>query len=226
MESEHESLVGPAWHDSRRKRELDAMLASRFGGAAIAITAATYNMLEQYGYVTFAQTRVGKDGELFPMYKIQTMESTTIPLFEQVPILPVAQMVRDLAFDELIQICHISTDPSKPDYMSMVGPRPQLPEEIAHMRETMARRGKEQQFCQWLSAYCDMRPGLFSIEILATENYAPNTPEFYEARMGATMWYYENASLELDTLIFGTNLALGCHRYHTMRMPGDAIIEA
>ncbi|MGF7229529.1 MAG: sugar transferase [Candidatus Saccharibacteria bacterium] len=217
MKSEQQPCSN-GWHDSHEKRELDALLASHFGGIALKLSGAALTMLRPYNYKLFKQSRIGRDGLPFDMYKIQTMDSTTEDLLGEKHILPVARMIRDLAFDELVQICHVSTDPDRPGLMSITGPRPQLPEEICHMRATMTSAGREQQFEQWLNAYHAMRPGLFSLETIVTAGYEPNTLEFYEARASATLWYYENADRAMDLLTFGANLALGNMRYQNMRL--------
>ncbi|MEZ5165953.1 MAG: sugar transferase [Acidimicrobiales bacterium] len=94
------------------------------------------------GPAIFTQPRVGRDGELFSMYKLRTMvvdaedrlasvqhlSQTTGPLFkiEDDPrITPVGKILRKLSIDELPQLLNVM----KGD-MSLVGPRPALPREV------------------------------------------------------------------------------------------------
>ncbi len=100
--------------------------------------------LDAPGPILFKQDRVGKNGQIFKFYKFRSMEKeaerrkTDIadlneqdgPLFKiklDPRITSVGKFLRRSSFDEIPQILNVL----KGD-MSVVGPRPQMPEEVAH----------------------------------------------------------------------------------------------
>ena len=108
--------------------------------------------LEGKGPILFRQRRVGLDGELFTMTKLRTMvpdaearraellhlNEADGPLFkmEQDPrVTRVGRVLRKLSIDELPQLFSVLTGD-----MSMVGPRPALPHEIADWDEALHDR--------------------------------------------------------------------------------------
>ena len=98
--------------------------------------------LDSKGPALFLQTRVGKDGKLFTMYKFRTMRPNADQLIEQLSeqnemdgpvfkmkedprITRVGKFLRKVSLDELMQFFNVL----KGD-MSLVGPRPPLPREV------------------------------------------------------------------------------------------------
>jgi lipopolysaccharide/colanic/teichoic acid biosynthesis glycosyltransferase len=115
--------------------------------------------IESKGPVIFAQDRVGMDGRLFKMYKFRSMISNaeelkeklasknerTGPMFkikEDPRITKVGKFIRKTSIDELPQLMNIL----KGD-MSIVGPRPSLPNEV-------------KEFEKWMLRRLDVKPGL------------------------------------------------------------------
>lgn len=111
--------------------------------APILLLAALAIRLESGGPVLFRQTRVGKDGKTFTMLKFRSMyrdaEARRAALLQSSDragicfksrtdprITRVGRLLRRLSIDELAQILNVL----KGD-MSIVGPRPALPEEVA-----------------------------------------------------------------------------------------------
>ena len=127
------------------KRPLDlavGLLALVVAGPVFLIIAALVR-LSSPGSVFFAQTRIGKNGQPFKMYKFRSMyidaEARRAEVLAQSDregicfkskndprITPVGRWLRRLSLDELPQILNVI----KGD-MSLVGPRPALPSEVA-----------------------------------------------------------------------------------------------
>ncbi len=95
------------------------------------------------GPVIFKQTRVGKNGSLFTMYKFRSMYvdaeerkkelmalnetgGKTFKMKNDPRIYPFGRILRKFSLDELPQLVNIINGD-----MSIVGPRPPLPEEVA-----------------------------------------------------------------------------------------------
>ncbi len=201
--------AGKDWHNSYEKRVLDANLARETRVLALWITHNTLQILEPTQI--FTQERIGLGGRLFPMIKVQTMDSLNEPLLSPKKLSVMAQIVRRLAFDELVQVVHVSQDPENPKEMSIIGPRPQQPAEIEHMYKTMSAAGQEERFYAWYQAYVSMRPGIFGPDSFIGERFQPSTLEYYNARVDATFWYQDHGDEATDIRIFGTMLAVGSH---------------
>jgi exopolysaccharide biosynthesis polyprenyl glycosylphosphotransferase len=147
-----------AWLTRRHtflKRALDivlsslmlALLAPLFGIIALFI------WLEDGGSVFFAQTRIGLFGREFKMFKFRSMcldaerrlkeileknqhkEGVTFKLKDDPRITRVGKWLRKLSFDELPQFYNVLIGD-----MSLVGPRPPVPREVAKYAPAHRRR--------------------------------------------------------------------------------------
>lgn len=104
------------------------------------------------GPVFFSQKRVGRDGKEFKMYKFRSMVVNAEELKEKLAaqnemsgpmfkmkddprVTKVGKFIRKTSIDELPQLLNVL----KGD-MSLVGPRPSLPKEVAQFEEWMYRR--------------------------------------------------------------------------------------
>lgn len=128
------------------------------GGAAALLTAplmlvvAAAIMLDSRGPVIFAQPRVGKNGRVFQCYKFRSMvagadqlqhtladrNEASGPLFkvrDDPRVTRVGRALRRFSLDELPQLWNVVRGD-----MSLVGPRPNLPEEVAHYQEWHRKR--------------------------------------------------------------------------------------
>ena len=89
--------------------------------------------------IFFYQERPGKDGKLFKMMKFRSMKNATDvqgnPLPDEQRITPFGQKLRSTSLDEMPQLINVL----KGD-MSVVGPRPQLPEFVEHYTPHQMRR--------------------------------------------------------------------------------------
>ena len=111
------------------------------------------------GPVFFSQKRVGKDGKEFDMYKFRSMVVNAEELKEKLAaqnemsgpmfkmkddprVTKVGKFIRKTSIDELPQLWNVL----KGD-MSLVGPRPSLPKEVA-------------QFEDWMYKRLEVKPGL------------------------------------------------------------------
>src|SRR5208337_3283745 len=106
------------------------------------------------GRVLYAQTRVGLHGRLFRLYKFRSMVPGADELESSVTVLGdrritgVGRFLRRTKLDELPQLWNVLSGD-----MSLVGPRPEVPEIVAHYTPAMYR-------------ILEARPGITSITSL------------------------------------------------------------
>lgn len=115
--------------------------------------------LESNGPVVFSQTRIGKDGKKFRMYKLRSMvvnaealkedlynqNEMSGPMFkikDDPRITNVGRFIRKTSIDELPQLLNVLKGE-----MSLVGPRPSLPKEV-------------KEFEPWMLERLEVKPGI------------------------------------------------------------------
>jgi lipopolysaccharide/colanic/teichoic acid biosynthesis glycosyltransferase len=118
----------------------------------VVVAAAIAVSLTSPGGPFYRQTRVGRDGERFTMWKIRTMVANADQLRVEVlaesdrdglmfkmrrdpRVTPVGRLLRRFSLDELPQLWNVVTGT-----MSLVGPRPPLPEEYRQYHDQVHRR--------------------------------------------------------------------------------------
>jgi exopolysaccharide biosynthesis polyprenyl glycosylphosphotransferase len=136
------------------KRVLDVVVASTLLVllSPLLLLSAVLVRLQDGGPVLFRQQRIGQDGEPFMLYKLRTMTTCAEeqraalaeqngrngPLFKLVRdprVTPIGRLLRAISLDEAPQLCNVLEGT-----MSMVGPRPALPDEAAQFDEELTTR--------------------------------------------------------------------------------------
>ena len=151
------------------------------------------------GPVFFSQKRVGRNGKEFDMYKFRSMVVNAEELKEKLAaqnemsgpmfkmkddprVTKVGKFIRKTSIDELPQLWNIL----KGD-MSLVGPRPSLPKEVA-------------QFDEWMYKRLEVKPGLTCYWQVSGRNNID-----FEDWMKLDVKYVEERNLWIDIkLIFKT----------------------
>jgi lipopolysaccharide/colanic/teichoic acid biosynthesis glycosyltransferase len=136
------------------KRALDVVVsaAALTACAPLLLLIAVAIKLDSRGPILFDRTRVGMDGRLFTMHKFRTMTvdaeqrladleqeneggARLIKIRHDPRITPVGRWLRRYSLDELPQLVNVIQGD-----MSLVGPRPQYPSEVALYTEHQRRR--------------------------------------------------------------------------------------
>ena len=137
------------------KRAFDIIFSAAFivlFGWLYIVTAIAIKIDDPSGPVLFGQTRVGRHGRLFTMYKFRSMVSNAEELLESLQeynekdgpvfkiyddprITRVGKFIRKTSIDELPQFFNVLVG-----QMSVVGPRPALPSEVAQYNDYQRQR--------------------------------------------------------------------------------------
>jgi exopolysaccharide biosynthesis polyprenyl glycosylphosphotransferase len=183
------------------KRTLDLVIAPLvlLLAAPVLVVSAVLIKVHDRGPVLFRQQRVGRDGRPFMLFKLRTMSVDAEerraallgdndrkgPLFKVADdprVTRIGKLLRATSIDELPQLVNVILG-----QMTLVGPRPALPDEVAQFDEELLERHR-------------MTPGITGM----WQVEARDDPSFESYRM-FDMYYVENWSLSLDlAIIFGT----------------------
>ena len=163
------------------------------------IVALAIKIEDPKGSIFFSQQRCGKDNKLFPMYKFRSMVSNAEELLEELMehnemdgpvfkikddprITRVGKFIRKTSIDELPQLFNIFMG-----HMSIVGPRPAIPHEVAEYSDYHKQR-------------LLVKPGLTCIWQVSGRNSIG-----FEEWMDMDLEYIEKRNLWMDIkLIFKT----------------------
>ncbi|MDB5234254.1 MAG: hypothetical protein JWR44_1247 [Hymenobacter sp.] len=190
------------------KRLLDLALA----GPLLLLTlpllagAAAVAAVQNQGPWLFRQLRPGLDGRLFTLYKLQTMTMARdaygqlLPDAERLP--PLGRWLRATSLDELPQLWNVLRGD-----LSLVGPRPLLPEYLPLYSPTQARRHA-------------VRPGLTGWAQVHGRNAIS-----WEEKFAYDVWYVDNISFRLDLTILWRTAGRVLHG-SGVAAPGQATTSA
>jgi lipopolysaccharide/colanic/teichoic acid biosynthesis glycosyltransferase len=132
--------------------------------------------------VLFRQQRPGRSGELFELVKFRTMRDGDGSDAERLTAL--GRFLRSTSLDELPELWNVVRGE-----MSLVGPRPLLPQYLTLYTERQARRH-------------DVRPGVTGLAQVSGRNAID-----WDERLELDVRYVEDASLVLDLRILGQTAA-------------------
>ena len=132
--------------------------------------------------VFFVQERVGKDNQIFKIYKFRTMSNSVDkkgqPLSDEMRLTKFGQFLRQTSLDELPELFNILKGE-----MSFVGPRPLLVEYLLEYDEHQIRRH-------------EIRPGLTGWAQVNGRNLVS-----WEERFKLDVWYVDHCHFGLDLKI-------------------------
>jgi lipopolysaccharide/colanic/teichoic acid biosynthesis glycosyltransferase len=137
------------------------------------------------GPAIFRQKRVGKDGKIFTILKFRTMiqnapdlrnaDNSTFNAEHDPRVTKIGKLLRKTSSDELPQLVNVLCGE-----MSLVGPRPELPEGPASYTESQAAR-------------LNVRPGITGLAAVQGRNCIP-----IDKRREIDAWYANNWTLLMD----------------------------
>ncbi len=186
----------PSWQ-RLAKRSVDilgASVALLLASPVMALTALAI-WVEDRGPIVYSAKRAGQRGEYFPMHKFRSMVTNADELKQQMAemnertgplfkvshdprITKVGRLIRETSIDELPQLFNVLKG-----HMSLVGPRPALPEEERAFDEELRERFK-------------VRPGITGLwQVEARSNAA------FNAYRRLDLHYVENWNIGLDLRI-------------------------
>ncbi|MFL5823700.1 MAG: sugar transferase [Solirubrobacteraceae bacterium] len=170
---------------------LVSLIASILTAPVVALLAAAIR-LESPGHPIYTQTRAGRDGRLFAIYKLRTMVSGAEFIGAGLAIqegddriTALGRFLRRYSLDELPNLWNVLRGE-----MSIVGPRPTLPVQVEQY--TTRQRGR-----------LAVKPGITG---WAQVNGRASLP--WTERIELDLWYVEHRSLALDARILARTAAM------------------
>ncbi|MBU3103149.1 sugar transferase [Clostridium gasigenes] len=195
--------TGSFYRYSKRILDILGALSGLILLSPILIVVGMLIKLESKGAIIFAQKRVGLNGKEFKMYKLRSMVANAEQIKEKLKsenemsgpmfkmkndprITKVGKFIRKTSIDELPQLFNVI----KGD-MSLVGPRPSLPNEV-------------KEFEPWMMKRFEIKPGLTCYWQVSGRNNID-----FENWMRLDIKYVEDKNFWLDIkLIFKTMFVL------------------
>jgi lipopolysaccharide/colanic/teichoic acid biosynthesis glycosyltransferase len=134
----------------------------------------------------FRQTRIGRNGRPFMLLKFRTMRSGPGAEPDAVRLTPLGEWLRKTSLDELPQLWNVLRGD-----MSLVGPRPLLPQYLSRYSKEQARRH-------------EVLPGITGLAQVSGRNGLT-----WEEKFERDVWYVDHRSTALDlSILWRTALAL------------------
>lgn len=144
--------IPAAWHAWKRTTDLAIASSALVLLAPVVALAALGIAIVSPGSPFFLQERVGKDGRRFRLYKLRTMvdgahlyhddmralnevDGPVLKIRNDPRLHPLGKLLRRTSIDELPNLLNVLRGE-----MSIVGPRPPLPQEVAHYDDYAFRR--------------------------------------------------------------------------------------
>lgn len=189
------TLQGEAWVHSPKRRTRDLAFVSALTPAVspFLVSGLALSRLIDGPHPLFKQQRVGKDGELFTIYKIRTMpnchEDTPSAGTVDSRASKLGRLLRLGAVDELPQVYNIL----KGD-LSVIGPRALIPTEIEDMKHVLPA----ELFNKWFDVYTSGGPGCVSTFGHLTHASERDIEQSYLRRAELDIYDFENASPRHD----------------------------
>lgn len=190
----HENNLG-ALHPSMLyvsvKRVMDILLVVMFLPITLPIMLLTWSAIraDSKGKAIFSQTRIGQGGKPFTMYKFRSMyahapaQNQLMTQTNDVRITRVGRVIRKLRIDELPQFYNVL----KGD-MSLIGPRPELPNMVAKLDQEIPFYIYRQIVKPGISGWAQVMQGDGHVEDIKT-------------KLEYDFYYIKNFSFSLDFLI-------------------------
>jgi len=178
-------MTDPSGGIARRATDVAVAGAGLVVASPVLALAAIAIKLDDRGPVLFRQTRVGKDGVDFELFKLRTMvvgaesKGAGYAVNRDDPrITRVGRILRRTSIDELPQLWNVVRGE-----MSLIGPRPTLRYQVDRYDEHQHHR-------------LDIRPGLTGWAQVHGRTALP-----WAERIELDVWYVEHRSLRLDLTI-------------------------
>ncbi len=217
----HPTVTQKIYAPIRRVLDLTMSLVMMVIAGPIILLAALCVKCTSKGPAFYTQTRSGKNGQAFTIYKIRTMvdkcESLTGPRWT-IPgdprVTPLGWFLRRTHIDELPQLFNVLRGE-----MSLIGPRPERPEFVAELQKV-------------LPAYSARLQAVPGITGLAQVQLAPDTDlESVQRKLRYDIYYVQSHGLLMDIRIMvATALHMAGMSFAWVQklrlVPGPSIVEA
>jgi lipopolysaccharide/colanic/teichoic acid biosynthesis glycosyltransferase len=164
--------------DAQRVFDLAVAIAVLPLALALMVLAAALVRTTMGSPVLFRHTRTGLQGRLFTLYKLRTMRAGAPGEPDDARLTATGRLLRSLSLDELPQLWNVLRGD-----MSVVGPRPLLPQYLGRYTAEQARRH-------------EVRPGITGLAQVSGRNALS-----WEQKFSLDVWYADHRNVTLDARI-------------------------